>query len=499
MSSLPSPRGIGSLGAQAYRFVDFLKAAGQHFWQILPIGPTGCGDSPYQSFSAFAGNPYFIDPDLLAARGLLLQEELSSVSFGDDPETVDYGALFRNRFSLLRRAAQRFCPGGAEYAAFETENADWLPDYALFMALKEENGMAALGEWPAPLRLREAGALKAARARLSDRVRFWKTVQYLFFSQWRALKDYARKNGVELIGDIPIYVSPDSADLWARPDLFQVDGELRPAEVAGCPPDAFTPGGQLWGNPLYDWDRLSQDGFSWWIRRVGFAARVCDVVRIDHFRGFESYYAVPAGDRDASRGRWRRGPGARFVGALREKLPGVRVIAEDLGFLTEDVRRLLKDSGFPGMKVLQFAFDPGGQSDYLPYRYERNCVVYTGTHDNTTTEDWRKSAPPESVAYARRYLGVRDGDDFTGAMIRAAFGSVADTCIVPMQDHLRLGAGARLNTPGSAAGNWRWRVREEALSPALARRLRGLAALYGRLVPDGAPFDGEPEKEFERN
>lgn len=483
LSSLPSPHGIGSLGEEAYRFVDFLKAAGQHYWQILPMGPTGCGDSPYQSFSSFAANPYFVDLDLLAGEGLLSEAEIGAAPSGGDPGAVDYGALFQSRIPLLRLAAERAAPGGAEFGAFESENADWLGEYALFMALKEEHGMAPLRDWPEPLRLRCPDALREAETRLAGRVRFWKTVQFWFFRQWDALRRYAHENGVEIVGDLPIYVSPDSADLWARPELFQVDGKLRPTEVAGCPPDAFSPEGQLWGNPLYDWDRLERDGFSWWVRRLGHWARVCDVVRIDHFRGFESYYAVPGGDATAAGGRWRKGPGLRFVEAVRAGVPGVRILAEDLGFLTPDVKKLLRDSGFPGMKVLQFAFDSREKSDYLPYRYERNCVVYTGTHDNTTTEDWQRSAPPEDAAYARRYLGVKDPEDFTCGMIRAALGSVADTCIVPMQDYLRLGAGARMNTPGTMGGNWRWRVSKAALTPELAAGIRSLAELYGRIGP----------------
>ena len=483
LSSLPSPHGIGSLGEEAFRFVDFLKAAGQHYWQILPIGPTGCGDSPYQSFSAFAANPYFVDLDLLAGEGLLSKEEIEAAPFGGDPGAVDYGALFRNRFSLLRLAAGRMGPGGAEFEAFEAENADWLAEYALFMALKEEYGMVSFHDWPAPLRLRRADAVREAELRLAERVRFWKTVQFWFFRQWDALKSYAHENRVEIVGDLPIYVSPDSADLWAHPERFQIDAELRPTEVAGCPPDAFSPDGQLWGNPLYDWDRLERDGFSWWVRRLGFAARVCDVVRIDHFRGFESYYAVPAGDATAVNGRWRKGPGMRLVETIRQRVPGVRILAEDLGFLTPDVKKLLRDSGFPGMKVLQFAFDSREKSDYLPYRYGRNCVVYTGTHDNTTTEDWQRSAPPQDVAYARRYLGVEGEDGFTCGMIRAALGSVADTCVIPMQDYLRLGAQARMNVPGAVGGNWRWRVLKTALTSELAGRIRSLTALYGRLPP----------------
>jgi 4-alpha-glucanotransferase len=480
VSSLSSRHGIGSLGKEAYRFIDFLKDAGQHYWQILPIGPTGCGDSPYQSFSAFAANPYLIDLDLLAEQGLLTEREISSVKFGSDPEFVDYGALYERRVPLLRQAVRRMDSESEPFQAFCGKNADWLDDYALFMALKVENGMVSFHDWPAPLRLRDPETITAAKSRLADCIDLWKAIQYLFFSQWEELAGYAHKNSVEIIGDIPIYVSSDSSDLWTHPEFFQVDDEIRSTEVSGCPPDAFSSTGQLWGNPLYDWDRLEQNKYGWWIRRLSYAARVYDVVRIDHFRGFESYYAVPAGDKDATGGRWRKGPGIRFINVLKEGIPGIRIIAEDLGFLTDDVRRLLQDSGFPGMKVLQFAFDSREKSDYLPYRYNRNCVVYTGTHDNTTTEDWQHSAPPEDVAYARQYLNVPDEEGFTYGMIRAALGSVAETCIIPMQDYLRLGARARMNIPGLVGGNWRWRVPKDALTPRFAEQIRSLAVLYGR-------------------
>ncbi|WP_156991297.1 4-alpha-glucanotransferase [Caproicibacter fermentans] len=482
VSSLPSRHGIGSLGKEAYQFIDFLKDAGQHYWQILPVGPTGCGDSPYQSFSAFAANPYLIDLDLLAEDGLLTEQEISAARFGDDPEFVDYGALYENRVPLLGHAAGRLNPTDARFLAFCKRNADWLDDYALFMALKAENGMVSFHDWPEPLRLRVRDEIEEAESHLGGQIHLWKAIQYLFFTQWGALTNYAHQNGIELIGDIPIYVSPDSSDLWTHPELFQVDEALNPTEVSGCPPDAFAPTGQLWGNPLYDWDRLERDGYAWWVRRLSFAARVYDVVRIDHFRGFESYYAVPAGDRDATGGRWRKGPGIRFVNVMKEKIPGIRIIAEDLGFLTDDVRLLLRESGFPGMKVLQFAFDSREKSDYLPYQYGRNCVVYTGTHDNTTTADWQHSAPPRDVEYARRYLNVRGKGEteFTYGMIRAALGSVADTCVIPMQDYLCLGAGARMNIPGTVGGNWRWRVQKEALTPQLAEQIRSLSVLFGR-------------------
>ena len=483
VSSLPSPYGIGGLGKDAYRFVDFLEQAGQRYWQILPLGPTGFGDSPYQSFSAFAANPYFIDPDLLAEQGLLSEEETARFPFGDDPERVDYGLLFRNRFPLLRLAAGRIPESDGEFSAFRRENASWLDDYALFMALKREHGMVSFQEWPEKLRLRDPAALDAARERLAAEVRLWQAVQYLFFSQWRPLREYANRKGVAVVGDLPIYVAPDSADLWAHSELFQLGADGCPAEVAGCPPDAFTADGQLWGNPLYDWEKHAATGYCWWIDRLRSAAAVCDAVRIDHFRGFAGYYAVPASRKDAKRGRWRKGPGSDFIGALKRELPALPVIAEDLGYLTDDVRALLAESGFPGMKVLQFAFDSRERSDYLPYRYGRNCIVYTGTHDNTTTQDWQFSAPKKDVAFARRYLGVTARGDFTGAMIRAAQGSVADTCIIPLQDYLRLGAEGRINTPGTARGNWRWRVTRGQLSPRLARRMRRTAQTYGRLSP----------------
>ena len=495
VSSLPSPYGIGSLGAEAYRFVDFLAAAGQRYWQILPIGPTGYGDSPYQSFSAFAANPYFIDLDALEQRGLLTHDEIARFDFGPDaPEGIDYGALFRTRFAVLELAVRRFDAGEDAFRDFCAANAFWLDDYALFMALKAENGMRAFSLWPKDVRARRPAALAAARARLAGQVRFWQVVQYLFYEQWAALKAYANAKGVEFIGDIPIYVSPDSSDLWADPSLFQVDadgaltevaggppgGVLGSAYVAGCPPDAFAADGQLWGNPLYNWDVHLKTGCAWWIRRLRHASAVYDVVRIDHFRGFESYYAIPARDKTAVNGVWRKGPGTAFIDVIRRKLPDVRIIAEDLGYLTDDVKALLRASGFPGMKVLQFAFDSREESDYLPHNYTQNSVVYTGTHDNTTTADWELSAPAGDVAFARRYLDVEGDADFTRRFIRAALASVSDTAVIPMPDWLGLGAEARINTPSTLGGNWLWRMDPAALTDALAADILALTKLYGR-------------------
>lgn len=381
---------------------------------------------------------------------------------------------------MLELAVRRFDAGEDAFRDFCAANAFWLDDYALFMALKAENGMRAFSLWPKDVRARRPAALAAARARLAGQVRFWQVVQYLFYEQWAALKAYANAKGVEFIGDIPIYVSPDSSDLWADPSLFQVDADGALTEVAGCPPDAFAADGQLWGNPLYNWDVHLKTGCAWWIRRLRHASAVYDVVRIDHFRGFESYYAIPARDKTAVNGVWRKGPGTAFIDVIRRKLPDVRIIAEDLGYLTDDVKALLRASGFPGMKVLQFAFDSREESDYLPHNYTQNSVVYTGTHDNTTTADWELSAPAGDVAFARRYLDVEGDADFTRRFIRAALASVSDTAVIPMPDWLGLGAEARINTPSTLGGNWLWRMDPAALTDALAADILALTKLYGR-------------------
>ena len=480
VSSLPSPYGIGNLGREAHRFLGFLSRAGQSCWQVLPLGPTGPGNSPYQSFSAFAANLYFIDPDALVRRGLLRAEEPEKFAFGEDPGRVNYAALLRNRFRMLHLAAGRFEEDGG-FRQFREAQRGWLEDYALFMAVKEENGGKPLSAWPEEIRLRSPSALRAAQGRLAEETRFWEIAQYLFWEQWAALRKEANANGISIIGDLPIYVSPDSADLWAHSELFQVDGERRPTEVAGCPPDDFCRDGQLWHNPLYNWERHAADGYRWWRERLSTAAEMFDAVRIDHFRGLAGYYAVPAGDRDARNGCWRKGPGEDFIRMLKEKMPGLPIIAEDLGFLTDDVRELLAKSGYPGMKVLQFAFNPQEESDYLPHRHIRNCVVYTGTHDNTTLEGWVRTAPKEQTEFARRYLGVGPRGDLAGAMIRAAQASVAETCIIPMQDYLHLGAKARINTPGTVGGgNWQWRLRPGELTPELADEIRAMTVLYNR-------------------
>ena len=474
--SLPGPFGIGTLGKEAFHFVDFLASAKQTYWQILPIGPTGYGDSPYQSFSAFAGNPYFVDFRILAKQGLLTEDEVpAALPVG----SIQYGALYNERPILLKKAADRLLADPtAEYAAFCQAQSFWLDDYALFMAVKAEQHQAGLSDWPDDLRTREPAALAAAKERLAEPIGYFKAVQFFFYTQWNALKDYANHKGILLVGDIPIYVSPDSSDLWTRPELFQTDGRVHLTQVAGCPPDAFAADGQLWGNPLYDWPRHEAEGFAWWKRRMQHATAIYDVVRIDHFRGFESYYSIPASNKTAAGGKWVKGPDRAFINAMHETLGEGGIIAEDLGYLTPEVKAMLAASGYPGMKIMQFAFDSRESGNYLPYTYTRNSVVYTGTHDNVTTEGWRKNASPEDVAYACRYLRCVP-EDLTEAMICACLSSVSDMAIIPLADWLHLGEDARINTPSTSGSNWQWRL-TKPLSIDLSRHIAALTVLYDR-------------------
>ena len=481
ISSLPSAHGIGTLGHAAYNFVDFLAQAGQSLWQVLPTGPTGFGDSPYQSFSAFAGNPYFIDLDMLAGSGLLEKGEIGS-GWGEDEAKVDYGLLHQKRFAVLEKAVARQNKADPAYRAFCADNAHWLDDYALFMAIKEAHGGGGFAAWHAPLRLRDPAALKGAAAQYAPRAEFWRCLQYFFFTQWAALKRYANGLGIGIVGDIPIYVSDDSSDLWSHPELFRLDEEGRPSVVAGVPPDAFSADGQLWGNPLYRWTEHRRTRYAWWLARLRQAARMFDITRVDHFRGFSDYYAVPAGSETAKPGRWVKGPGVHFIKAVHKALPDLELIAEDLGFLTEEVRQLLEHSRFPGMKVLQFAFDSREESDYLPHNYPRHCVVYTGTHDNTTSRAWAKQACKEDVDFARLYLGVGARQSLAPSFVRAAMRSIADTAIVPIWDWLDLDESARFNTPSTlSAKNWSWRLLPGQLTCELAAHIRQQTRIYGRL------------------
>lgn len=479
--SLPSPYGIGTLGKPARRFVDFLAKGGQKYWQILPICPTSYGDSPYQSFSSFAGNPYFIDLSELCREELLTPAECEAYEWGDDVHSVDYGLLYENRYVLLRRAYTRFAKNTPEdFVRFCEEKADWLDDYALFMALKDANRGASWFQWDKKLRFRDAAALAAAGEQYANDIEFYKMLQYLFFKQWSRLKSYANEHGIEIIGDVPIYVAGDSADVWANPKQFYLDRNLMPIEVAGCPPDAFSEDGQLWGNPLFRWGVMKKDGYAWWTKRIKAMASLYDIVRIDHFRGFDSYYAIPAGDDTARNGRWRKGPGMDLFNRLKEQLGELPIIVEDLGFLTPSVHKLLKDSGFPGMKVIQFAFDSREGSDYLPHNYPKNCVVYTGTHDNDTSLGWCKTAPKDSVKFAKEYLNLTHKEGYNWGLMRAAWSSVADLAIVPMQDIIGLGSEARINTPSTQGGNWKWRATSDQITKKLAKKLRLYMQMYGR-------------------
>lgn len=480
--SLPSPYGIGTFGKAAYEFVDFLHEAGQKYWQLLPLGPTSYGDSPYQSFSTFAGNPYFIDLVLLMEDGLLTPSDLTGLDEGSNPRYVDYGKIFQSRFRVLEKAFHvGYQRDRAAVEAFAEKNA-WLPDYALYMAVKRHFAMRSWLDWPdAAIRQRRPAALKKYREDLAEDVAFFTYLQYLFFQQWDALRAYIHSQGLRIIGDLPIYVAMDSADVWAEPEFFQLGRDGTPKEVAGVPPDYFTADGQLWGNPLYDYDRMRKDGFGWWIRRVEGASHLFDVIRIDHFRGLESYWAVPYGDTTAKNGRWRKGPGMDLVGMLTQWFHGLDIIAEDLGHLTPEVRKLLKDSGLPGMKVLEFAFDVREPSNYLPHTYERNCVCYVGTHDNETAVQWRTQTEQGCITMARKYLGLNEEEGFHWGMIRGGMSSVADTFVVQIQDCLGLGAEGRMNTPGAMGHNWQWRLLPGETSPALAKKLFTYAKMFGRI------------------
>ena len=481
ITSLPGDFGVGTMGKSAFAFVDFLKQAGQHCWQILPLTPTGYGDSPYQSCSAYAGNPYLIDLQLLIDEGLLQEDEVSSVSWCVRENKVDFGTLYQNRARILALAYSRFKANDA-LDAFCRKQSSWLPDFALYMALKEKYQGAAWYQWEDNLKFRQPDALWAARQELKEQIRFYCFQQYLFYTQWNALRSYAKKNSVKIIGDVPIYVPYDSADVWSSPEYFQLDADLAPTAVAGCPPDGFSEDGQLWGNPLYRWDVLEKDGFNWWLRRLAAAGELYDVVRIDHFRGLEAYWSVPYGDTTARNGKWIKGPGMKFIDAVKKGLPSLKMIAEDLGFLTQEVFDLRDQSGFPGMKVLGFAFDSREPSDYLPHTYPRNCVCYTGTHDNMTTRQWFETASADAVAYAAEYMHLTEDEGFTWGVIRTAMASVADLCIVPMQDLLNLGGEARMNFPGTQTdANWTWRADAGCMDPKLAQRLYAMTKLYGRL------------------
>ena len=483
--SLPGKYGIGCFSEEAYKFVDFLKEARQTYWQILPLGPTGYGDSPYQSFSTFAGNPYLISLEDLISQGLLTKEECDAVDFGDGKE-VDYGKLYTGRKGLLRKACQRSGHKETEaFKIFQKENAFWLKDYALFMAVKDAHGGAGASEWEPDIRGYEPAAVQEWSEKLQDEIGFYEYQQFEFFRQWKKLKTYAASQDISIIGDIPIYVSADSSDFWAHRDLFQLDERGRIRMIAGVPPDGFSATGQVWGNPLYNWALHKETGYDWWIRRIAKCKELYDVIRIDHFRGFDEYFAIPADADTAASGHWEKGPGTDLFEAIEAALGKTPIIAEDLGYVTDTVRQLVRDTGFPNMKVLEFAFDSRdstGAMEYLPYRFKNNCVVYTGTHDNETLRGWIDSILPVERQQVREYLDVRSEDpqEIVEKMIIAAFSSVADCCIIPMQDYLGLDNSARTNQPSTNGTNWKWRVNKEDLNDALVARIARLTELYGR-------------------
>lgn len=492
--SLPSKYGIGTFSKEAMEFVDQLSTAGQKYWQVLPLGPTSYGDSPYQSFSSFAGNPYFIDIDELHREGLLSQEELpeqqelteikpqdDSLVMNENNRYIDYEKLYNTRYLILRKAYERFDKSEAAFQKFKIENEHWLKGYSSFMAIKNYYNDQEVSHWDKKLQLREKEALEHMHSLCENDICFYDFLQYKFMQQWDRLHKYANSKGIQIIGDIPIYVALDSADCWCSPELFQLDDELKPTAVAGCPPDPFAVTGQLWGNPLYKWEYHKSTNYEWWEQRIQHSFRLYDVVRIDHFRGFDEYYSIPYGDKTAEFGTWVKGPGIDLFHSLNNRLGKLNIIAEDLGFLTDSVIQLLHESGYPGMKILQFAFDSREENDYIPHTYPKNCVVYTGTHDNDTVVGWINSISKEDREYALNYMGVdKMHPDIQWDFIRLALQSIADVAIFPIHDLLGLGSEARINIPSTLGNNWRWRMLSSELTPEILAKLKKLTHLYGR-------------------
>ena len=486
--SLPSKYGIGCFSKEAYDFVDFLQEAGQTYWQILPLGPTSYGDSPYQSFSTFAGNPYFIDLEDLIAKGWINRKDCDTVDWGETDcangsDYVDYSIVFKNRYKVLHQAFKKSnILNDSRYLKFVKKNAKWLNNYAAYMAIKEAHNLVSYLEWEDDIKLRKKDALAKWTQKCSDSIEFHKFLQFLFYEQWAKLKKYANSKGIKIIGDIPIYVSMDSADTWADPKLFQLDAKGCPTRVAGCPPDYFSADGQLWGNPLYDWEYNKKTGYAWWIERFKKSFELYDIVRVDHFRGFDEYYSIPYGDKNAKGGKWVKGPGYDLFRTVKEQLGDKPIIAEDLGFITPSVRRLIKKCGYPGMKIMTYGFDPKEDSEHTPYTYDKNIVVYTGTHDNDTITAWfTKILKPCDREYIRKYMNFKGNKDVAWNYIRCGMASVADTAVFPMQDYLGLGNEAKINTPSTIGNNWKWRMVPEMLNSELALKMKELAQVYHRM------------------
>ncbi|WP_294405372.1 4-alpha-glucanotransferase [uncultured Clostridium sp.] len=497
IASLPGKYGIGTFGKEAYEFADFLRKSGQRYWQILPLGPTSYGDSPYQSFSAFAGNPYFIDFDILHEKGLLKREDYIDINFGENDEEIDYAIIFNEKMKVLRKAFTNFNVNDDSVKKFKNDNEFWLNDYSLYMSVKQKFDLRSWQEWDDDIRLRKPEALERYKSQLSDEIEFWNFIQYEFFDEWNKLKSYVNNAGIEIIGDMPIYVSEDSADVWSNPQAFLIDKEtLKPLKVAGCPPDIFSETGQLWGNPIYDWSYMEKTEYKWWVSRVKESLKIYDWLRIDHFKGFESYYSIPYGEPTAKNGKWVKGPGMKIFDAIRKELGEVNIIAEDLGTLTEDTIKLRDDNKFPGMKILSFAFDSDSDNAFLPHNYEKNFIAYTGTHDNDTVRGWfEKTAPKEQVEKAIKYLNLDEEEGYNWGFIRGIWSSVANVSIAQMQDFLNLGNEARTNMPSTLGGNWKWRAKKDAFTDELAKRIYDMTELYGRCIKKEAEKDKCKEKE----
>lgn len=483
VASLPSRYGIGAFSKSAYDFIDKLKAAGQSYWQILPLGPTGYGDSPYQSFSAFSGNPYFIDLETLIEQGYLTKEDCEAYDFGDNSRYIDYEKIYLSRFKVLKIAYERSSMSeNKEFEKFINENAFWLEDYALYMAVKNHYSGVSWIEWDEDIKRRKPEAIERYKKEFADEIIFYKFLQFIFIEQWSKLKAYANERGIKIIGDIPIYVAFDSSDSWAQPELFQFDENRQPISVAGTPPDGFSATGQLWGNPLYDWEYHKKTSYAWWIQRVAYSFKLYDVVRIDHFRGFDEYYSIPYGAPSAAYGSWKKGPGYDLFRELSKQLGELNIIAEDLGFLTDSVLELLEKTGYPGMKILEFAFDSREAGDYLPHNYGKNCVVYTNTHDNETIVGWYGNLDAQDKQLAVDYMDI-DTDKEEGIhwkFIRLALSSVANLAVIPIQDYLGLDNQARINKPSTLGGNWVWRLLDNEITEELVEKIRKVTKIYRR-------------------
>ena len=486
ISSLPGKFGIGTLGKEAYEFVDFIKKAGFKYWQILPLGHIGYGDSPYQCFSAFAGNPYFIDYDELKNMGLLEEKEYVNIDYGRELDSVDYEQIFKIKYDILKTAYNNYKKNTTviidEFNRFKKEKAFWLEDYSLYMAVKNHFDLKSWNEWNEDIKKRDSQSVQKYKELLKDEIEYWSFLQFLFFKQWNILKEYKNKLGIKIVGDIPIYVAEDSVDAWSNPTNFKINLDtLKPEFVAGCPPDAFSETGQLWGNPIYNWSKMKENNYEFWIMRIKESLSLYDVCRIDHFRGFEAYWQIPYGDDTAISGEWILGPGMELFEEVRKQLGEVNIIAEDLGYITNELRDFLNETGFPGMKVLQFAFGSGSDNEYLPHNYNKDCIAYTGTHDNDTFLGWyEKTASTEERENAKNYLGLNEEEGCNWGFIRGIWSSVANVAIAPMQDFLNKGNESRMNLPSTLGGNWKWRAIKSELNDNLANEIFKFSKMYGR-------------------